>query len=66
MSSGTTMRIVLLFLERKAKDQLAVAVQDKIWAVLPSEGDATSLSDFRFKLKDQRIKAEQHRQEMFS
>ena len=36
-----------------AEDQLAVAVLDKILAVpLPSEEDATSLSDSHFKLKE--------------
>ena len=41
------------FLESMAEDQLAVAVMDKILAVpLPSEEDATSLSDSRFKLKE--------------
>ena len=54
MSSGTTMRIVLLFLERKAKDQLAVAVQENIFAVLPSEEDARPHSDSRFKLNELR------------
>ena len=48
------MHIVLLFLESKAEDQLAVAVQDKILLVLPSEEDATSLSDSRFKIKELR------------
>ena len=51
MSSDRSMRIVLLFLGSKAEDQLAVAVQDHILAVLQSEEDATSLSDSRFKLK---------------
>ena len=54
MSSDRSMRIVLLMLESKAEDQLAVAVQDKILAVLPSQEDATSLSDSLFKLKELR------------
>ena len=41
MSSDRSMRIVLLFPESKTEDQLAVAVQDNIMAVLPSEEDAT-------------------------
>ena len=46
------MRIVLLVLESKAEEQLAVAVQDKILSVLPSEEDASSISDSLFKLKE--------------
>ena len=41
-----------LFLELEAEDLLAVAVQDKILAVVPSEEDATSPSDSRFKLEE--------------
>ena len=54
MSSDRSMRIVLLLLESRAEDQLAVAVQDKILAVLPSEEDASSVSDSLFKLKELR------------
>ena len=54
MSSDRSMRIVLLVPESKAEDQLAVAVQDKILAVLPSEEDASSVSDSLFKLKELR------------
>ena len=54
MSSDRSMRVLLLFLESKAEDQVAVTVQDKILAVLSSEEDATSLSDSRFKLKELR------------
>ena len=35
MSSDRSMRIVILFLETKAEDQFAVAVQNTIWAALP-------------------------------
>ena len=42
------------FFGSKAEDQLAVAVRDKILAVLPSEEDVTSLSVSRFKLKELR------------
>ena len=62
LSSERSMRIVLIFLDSEAEDQLAVAVQDMILLLLPSEEDATSLSDSRFKLK--RIEGEQHRREI--
>ena len=52
MSSDRIVRIVLLFLEIRAEDQLAVAVQNQIWAVLPFEENARSIADSRFKLKD--------------
>ena len=60
MSSDRSMRIVLLLFESKAGDQLAVAVQDMMLAVLPSEDDAASLSDSRLRLQELR------RQDMFS
>ena len=52
ISSDRSVRIVLLFLEAKAEDQLAVAEQKKILSALPSEENSTSLSDFRFKLEE--------------
>ena len=52
MSSDRSMRIVDLFLDNKAEDQRAAAAQDNILAVLPSEEDATSISDSCFKLKE--------------
>ena len=54
MRTGNARASCLYFLKSKAEDQLAVTVQDKIVAVLPSEEDATSLSGYRFKLKDLR------------
>ena len=52
ISTDRSILIVLLFLEAKAEDQLAVAEQKKILSALPSEENATSLSDFRFKLEE--------------